>query len=117
VLASAFAARAELVDADTLNRELSVLGAAIRWWRGRGWIAANPITGIGRRPGPRDWTEALTREQITAMYALKADVREKTLWRLLYESCAWAQEILTLDIEDLVLPDKRGHFQGRGLSR
>lgn len=114
VLARSFAARAELVDADTLNRELSVLGAAIRWWRGRGWIAANPIAGIGRRPAPPDRTKALTREQVTALYALKADVREKTLWRLLYESCARAQEILTLDIGDLVLPDKRARVTSKG---
>ncbi|MEV4020976.1 tetratricopeptide repeat protein [Nonomuraea angiospora] len=40
VLAAAFAQRARLVDADTVNRELSVLKAAVTWWRGRGWLAA-----------------------------------------------------------------------------
>jgi integrase len=114
VLAAAFAHRAELVDADTLNRELSVLGAAIRWWRNRGWIAANPITGIGRRPAPPDRTKALTHDQIAKLFAVKANVREKTLWRLLYESCARAQEILTLNIEDLLLPDKRTRVTSKG---
>jgi integrase/recombinase XerD len=114
VLATAFTHRAELVDADTLNRELSVLGAAIKWWRGRGWIATNPIAGIGRRPAPPDRTKALTHDQITQLFAMKTNVREKTLWRLLYESCARAQEILTLNIEDLLLPDKRARVTSKG---
>ncbi len=32
---------------------------------------------------------------------------EKTLWRMLYETAAWASEILALDIDDLDLPGWR----------
>ncbi|WP_188196260.1 hypothetical protein [Nonomuraea sp. SYSU D8015] len=72
VLAAAFAQRARLVDADTVDRELSVLRAAVTWWRGRGWPTGNPIIGIERRPAPPDRTRALSREQIAALFALKA---------------------------------------------
>ncbi|MCT9933085.1 hypothetical protein N5079_23025 [Planotetraspora sp. A-T 1434] len=42
-------------------------------------------------------------------------VREKTLWRMLYESASRASAVLALNIEDLDLPNKqaRGHRQGR----
>jgi integrase len=34
-------------------------------------------------------------------------LRDKTLWKLAYESAARIGELLTLDIEDLDLPDRR----------
>jgi integrase/recombinase XerD len=113
VMAESFAVRAALVDADTVNRELSVFKAAAGWWRSRGWIATDPTDGVERRPAPPDWTRALTRDQVAVLFELKAGLREKTLWRLLYETCARAEEILTLDIEDLVLTDKRGRVVAR----
>ncbi|MEV0236364.1 tyrosine-type recombinase/integrase [Nonomuraea sp. NPDC050786] len=114
VLAEAFAQRAGLVDADTVNRELSVLKAAIAWWRARGWLATNPIAGLERRPAPPDRTRALSRGQIAALFELKAPLREKTLWRILYDTCARAEEILSLDIDDLLLADKRARIVSKG---
>ncbi|MEQ4724456.1 tyrosine-type recombinase/integrase [Nonomuraea sp. B19D2] len=114
VLAEAFAQRARLVDADTVNRELSVMKAAVAWWRDRGWLAGNPIIGIERRPAPPDRTRALSRDQITDLFDLKAPLRERTLWKALYETCARAEEILCLDIEDLLLADKRGRVTSKG---
>lgn len=113
-LAAAFAARAATVDADTSNRELSVFGAAVAWWRRQGWLEANPVLGIERRPAPPDRTRALSRGQIAALFSLKAALREKTLWRMLYETCARAEEILTLNIEDLLQADKRGRVTAKG---
>ncbi|WP_436763001.1 hypothetical protein [Streptosporangium sp. V21-05] len=78
-IAAAFAERATLADADTVNRELSVLRAAIAWWRARGWLAAEPTAGLERRPAPPDRTRALTRDQIAALFELKTGLREKTL--------------------------------------
>ena len=34
------------------------------------------------------------------MFELKADIWGKALWRMLYEACARAEEILTFNIED-----------------
>ncbi|MEV6860388.1 tyrosine-type recombinase/integrase [Streptosporangium subroseum] len=114
LLAGVFVERARLVDADTVNRELSIMKAAIGWWRNRGWLADNPILGIERRPAPPDWTKALSRDQLAALFDLKVSVREKTLWKMLYETCARAQEILTLDIPDLLPADKRGRVLSKG---
>ncbi|MEU4704407.1 tyrosine-type recombinase/integrase [Nonomuraea dietziae] len=114
VLATAFIQRAHLVDADTVNRELSIMKAAIGWWRTRGWLADNPVAGIERRPAPPDRTKALSRDQLAALFDLKAGIREKTLWKMLYETCGRAQEILTLDVADLLLSDKRGRIVSKG---
>ena len=114
MFAAAFAVRAATVDADTSNRELSVFSAAVAWWRRQGWLEASPVLGIERRPAPPDRTRALSRGQIAALFALKVGLREKTLWRMLYETCARAEEILTLNIEDLLPADKRGRVTAKG---
>ncbi|MEV1245581.1 tyrosine-type recombinase/integrase [Nonomuraea sp. NPDC049750] len=93
---------------------LAVMKAAIAWWCARGWLAGNPIIGIERRPAPPNRTRALTREQITDLFELKAGLRERALWKALYETCARAEEILCLDIEDLLPVDKRGRVTSKG---
>ena len=41
-------------------------------------------------------------------------LREKALWRLLYETAARAGEILALDVEDLDLANKRARIRSKG---
>jgi integrase/recombinase XerD len=41
-------------------------------------------------------------------------VRERTFWKALYETCARAEEILCLDVEDLLPADKRGRVTPKG---
>ena len=71
-----------------------MLRAAISLWRGQGWLQADPTAGLERRPAPPDRTRSLTRDQISALFALDVGLREKTYWRLLYETAARAEEIL-----------------------
>jgi integrase/recombinase XerD len=121
-LTAAFAARLVAgTDPDTANRELSILRAALGWWRTQGWVHADPTLGLERRPAPADETRALTRDQVTAVLGLTSfrlptdpprrarrpvTLRERT-WRLLYETAARAEEILGLDVDDLDLANKR----------
>lgn len=131
-LTAAFAARlAAGTDADTANRELSILRAALDWWRTQGWVHADPTRGLERRPAPPDRTRALTRDQIAALFDLqtmpgllpaaggkprreKVGLREKTYWRLLYETAARAEEILNLNLSDLDLPNRRARVVSKG---
>jgi len=57
VLAELAAARADEMDADTVNRELSVARKAIGWWLRQGWITTDPTfassAGPPRRTRPR----------------------------------------------------------------
>ncbi|MEU8604709.1 hypothetical protein [Streptomyces parvulus] len=63
VLAELAAARADEMDADTVNRELSIAYEAIGWWQRQGWIESDPTIGIERRPAPPDRTKALLRNR------------------------------------------------------
>lgn len=94
------AARADEMDADTVNRELSIARTAIGWLR-EGSIECDPTVGIERRPAPPDRTKALAENQIAALRRLGVALREKTFWKMLYESAARADEVLCLNVEDL----------------
>ncbi|WP_063835363.1 hypothetical protein [Streptomyces sp. NRRL S-118] len=89
------------MDADTVNRELSIARKAIGRWQHQGWIDGDPTIGIERRPAPPDRTKALAENQIAALWRLDVALREKTLWKMLHESAARADEVLCLNVEDL----------------
>ncbi|MFD3734590.1 site-specific recombinase [Streptomyces sp. NPDC058632] len=108
------AARADEMDAGTVNRELSIARRAIGWWQRQGWIEGDATTGIERRPAPPDRTKALAENQITSLWCLDVSLREKTFWRMLYESAARADEVLCLNGEDLCPADKRGKIIAKG---
>ncbi|MEV7596628.1 hypothetical protein AB0O91_04490 [Kitasatospora sp. NPDC089797] len=115
-LRTAVARRGADTDPRTLNRELSTLRAAVAWWRGRGWIDGDPSADL--RPGPLPepssaasatsaGTAPLTPEQLRALFARRAPLREQTLWHLLHESGAAIETVLALDTDRLDLPGRR----------
>jgi integrase/recombinase XerD len=64
VLAELAAARADEMDADTVNRELSIARKAIGSWQRQGWIEGDPTIATERRPAPPGRTKALAENQI-----------------------------------------------------
>jgi integrase/recombinase XerD len=96
-------------------RQVAMLRSACAFWRTQAWIASDPTAGLERPRVPRDRTRALTRERIAALWR-RDDIalRERVFWRLLYETAARANEILSLDIEDLDLPNKRACVRSKG---
>jgi len=99
----------------TWNRELATLRSAVTWWRTQGWLAADPTVLIERRRETPDRTRALTVAQLQGLWR-REDValRDKTLWRLLYETAARATEALGLDANDLDLANKRARVRSKG---
>jgi integrase/recombinase XerD len=62
-----------------------------------------------------DRTRALTRAQLERLFARHdLPLRERTLWRLLYETAARANELLALDVEDLDLANRRARVRSKG---
>jgi integrase/recombinase XerC/integrase/recombinase XerD len=99
----------------TWNRELATVRAAVRWWRRCGWLTADPTDGLERRRERVDRTRALSRGQLERLFARRdLPLRERTLWRLLYETAARANELLALDVEDLDLANRRARVHSKG---
>ena len=76
--------------------------------------AAPSFQALRRRRVTQDRTKALPRHEIARVLALDAPLREKTLWRLLYESAARTAEVLALDVGDLDLPNRRARVVSKG---
>jgi integrase len=99
----------------TWNRELATLRAAIGWRRHRGWLALDPTKGLERRRERVDRTRALTHTQLERLFARHdLPLRERTLWRLLYETAARPNELLALDVQDLDLANRRARVHSKG---
>ncbi|WP_322755992.1 tyrosine-type recombinase/integrase [Frankia sp. Cas3] len=113
-LAAAFTAAFGHLAPATRVRHLSTLRSALAWWRETGWLAGDPTAGWARPKVVVDTTRALTRDQVAALFRLDVPLRDKTLWRLLYETAARAEEILTLDIGDLDTASKRARVTSKG---
>jgi integrase/recombinase XerD len=107
-LAELAAERADDLGADAVKRELAIARKAIGWWLGEGWISSDPTIGIERRPRPADPTKALSERQVEALWRMNAPIREKTLWKLIYESAAPVDEVLSLNVEDLIFSARCG---------
>ena len=99
----------------TVNARLDALRSAAAWWRTQGWITGNPSRRIRRRPRTPDRTRSLGRAEIeTLLTRPSLPLRERTLWRMLYETAARAQELLSLDADELDLRNRRAKVRRKG---
>jgi integrase len=86
----------------TFNRNLDTLRATVGYWVEQDWLARDPTRALRRRARPPDRTRALSRDQIQQLWLLPdLDLRERTFWRMLYETAARASELLALEVDGL----------------
>ena len=90
-LEAAFTAAFGQLAPATRARHLSALRSALAWWAEAGWVTADPTARWARPKVPVDTTRALTRVQIAAIWKLDVPLRDKALWRMLYETAARAE--------------------------
>jgi len=88
------------------NRVVATLGSLFAYTIRQGWTPLSRAAGLERRrlrSGPRDHarTRAIPEAELLAFLTADHPVRAKTLWWLLYESAARAEEVLALDVVDL----------------
>jgi len=113
-VADAFTAAWDGVAPRTWNRHLAAVRSFRSWAAGR-WPVVDLAAHLERRKENPDRTKVIDRHRIEALWERRdIPLREKTLWRLLYESAARAQEVLGLNIEDLDLDNKRGRATRKG---
>ncbi len=99
----------------TWNTRFTAVRSFVSYCQRNVWLQADPMVLIDRRRAPRDQTKAISYQDLEALWSRRdIHLREKTLWRMLYETAARAGEILTLNIEDLDLPRKRAVITGKG---
>ena len=116
-VAAAAAAAWGQVAARTWNRHRSAIRSFTTWASspGRGYLTCDLAALVDRRPETTDRTRTLSRPVVEALWERRdIPLREKTFWRLLYESAARAASVLALDIEDLDLPAKRATITAKG---
>jgi len=99
----------------TFNARLNALSAAANFWREQGWLSGDPLVRIRRRARTPDRTRALDRAEVERLLTAEhLGLRERTLWRLLYESAARAAEVLSLDADELDLANRRARVRRKG---
>ena len=97
------------------NRHVATLRSFAALAQRHGWLDTDPTTTIERRRVPEDHSRALSRDDLDRLFTSRdASVRDRCLWRLLYESSARAQEVLGLNIEDLDLAARRAITTRKG---
>lgn len=84
----------------------------------RGWLTQGLSLTIERRREPADRTRAIPYPELERLWRRDdIAIREKALWRLLYESAARSEEVLSIDVEDLDLEQRRARLTSKGGDR
>ncbi|MCM3885645.1 site-specific integrase [Frankia sp. R82] len=99
----------------TFNRNLDALRSAAGYWRDQGWIAGDPTRAVRRRSRAPDRSRALARAVVEELLGREdIGLRERVLWRMLYETAARASEVLALDADDLDLRNRCAKVRRKG---
>jgi integrase/recombinase XerC/integrase/recombinase XerD len=99
----------------TWNIRRAALCSAAGYWQDRGWLGADFAGLIERRKPRQDHSRALSRAEVERLLTREdIGLRERTLWRILYETAARSAEILSLDVEDLDLPNRCAKVRRKG---
>ena len=100
----------------TWNRNRAAVVSWLNWCATRKrWPAPQLPGDAERRKENSDRTRALPRGRVERLLSRRdVPLREKTLWRMLYETAARASEILALNVEDLDLEQRRAAVRSKG---
>ncbi len=100
----------------TWNRNRAAVVSWLNWCASRKrWPAPQLPGDAERRKEHSDATRALPRGRVERLLSRRdIPLREKTLWRMLYETAARASEILALNVEDLDLEQRRAPIRSKG---
>lgn len=99
----------------TWNVSLGAVRSAERYWREQEWATADPSRRLRHRKPRPDRSRALSVAEVERLLAREdISIRERTFWRMLYETAARSAEVLRLDVEDLDLPNRRARVRRKG---
>ena len=99
----------------TYNRAIDVFRLAWAYWMAQGWTPGDPTAPMRRRTVAADRSRALSRADVGQLLTREdISLRDKTLWRLAYESATTRGELLALNVEDLDLANRRARVIRKG---
>ncbi len=100
----------------TWNRNRAAVGSWLAWCADKQhWSAPALPTAAERQRENNDDTKAVSRSRIDRLCRRRdVPLREKTLWRMQYESASRAAAVLALNVEDLDLPNKQARITTKG---
>ena len=107
--------RWDAAAAATWNRHLSALTSFTAWAGRQEILATNPARRLERRKPARRGDRSIPRARLDKLFTDdRHGLRERVLWRMLYETAARAEELLSLNVEDLDLEFRRGRVTSKG---
>jgi integrase len=99
----------------TWNVSLDAARSAAAYWQRQGWLAADFSRILVRRKPRPDRARALSHAEVEQLLTRKdISLRERTFWRMAYETAARSAELLALNVEDLDLPNWRAKVRRKG---
>jgi len=95
------------------NAQVTALRSLITYSQRHGWLTETSASLEPRRQSGGG-TRAIPSDDLAALWA-RPDIslRDRTLWRMLYDTAARADEVLALDVEDLDFSAQRAAAPGR----
>jgi integrase len=102
----------------TWNRVLATLRSFTAYAKRQGLMEHEVTQGLERRHVVEDHTRAMPRDELDRLFTRRdVSLRDRCLWRLLYETGARANEVLNLNVEDVDLDAKRAVTTRKGGDR
>jgi len=103
------------VRAGDVEPHVATARSFVAFCQRHGWLPADVAVRVDRRREPADRNRAIPYEQLERLWRRDyIALREKTLWRLLYETAARASEILSLNAEDIDRDNRRAVVRSKG---
>ena len=101
--------------AATWNKHLSALVSFTTWAQRQDLLSTNPTRRLARRKVTRRGDRSIPQARLEALFTDdRHALRERVLWRMLYETAARAQEILCMDVPDLDPAFRRARVTSKG---
>jgi integrase len=99
----------------TWNRHVATVRSFVRYCARTRILEIDGDVELARRAEKHDHTRSIPSASLERLWERRdIDLRERTLWRLLYETAARADEVLRLNVEDLDIPAKRARTRSKG---
>ncbi|WP_369167349.1 tyrosine-type recombinase/integrase [Streptomyces sp. R28] len=100
---------------NTWNARRAAVLSWLGWCAERGYGGPKVPAWVKRMPPPDSETPARSKMAVDRLIARRdVHLREKTLWRMLYETVARSEEILGVNIEELDLAGRRAPVKAKG---